>query len=139
MTGRLVGAVRLLATSHPGMGSRTNTEEVTLMVEPTNEASGVKTLGVRVPGELHPQFVLVAKLDGLSLNDACVRGIELYVESRQSEPDFKARVAAVLEEIEQEASSRRSAIQALLGPAAPATADQPATGTTRRRGKGTTQ
>ncbi|TDO30689.1 HicB-like protein involved in pilus formation [Kribbella sp. VKM Ac-2527] len=133
----LVGAVRLLATSHLEMGSRTNTEEVTPMVEPTNEASGVKTLGVRVPGELHPQFVLVAKLDGLSLNDACVRGIELYVESRQSEPDFKARVAAVLEEIEQEANSRRSAIQALLGPAAPATADKPAAA--RRRGKGTTQ
>lgn len=108
------------------------------MVQPANETSGVKTLGVRVPGELHPQLVMVAKLDGLSLNDACVRGIELYVESRQAEPDFKARVAAELEEIEQEAASRRAAIQSLLGPATPVAADKPAAGTARRPGKGAT-
>lgn len=86
------------------------------MSEPTEKVSGgVKTLGIRVPDALHAQFVLVAKLDGLSLNDACVRGVELYVQQRQSEPDFKARVASVLEEIEREANDRTSAIQALLG------------------------
>jgi hypothetical protein len=121
------------------MGSRTNTEEVSLMSEPQNKIPGVKTLGIRVPDGLHSQFVMVAKLDGLSLNDACVRGVELYVESRQSEPDFKARVAAELEEIEREAASRRGAIQALLGTPTQAADDKPAAGTTRRRGKETTQ
>lgn len=86
----------------------------------TAKAPGVKTLGIRLPDGLHAQFVMVAKLDGLSLQDACVRGVELYVEKKQSEPDFKARIAAALEEIEREAAERRSAIQSLFGPSAQA-------------------
>ena len=90
------------------------------MSEPTGKVSGVKTLGIRLPDGLHAQFVMVAKLDGLSLQDACVRGVELYVEQKQSEPDFQARVTTALEEIEREADERRSAIQALFGPKAQA-------------------
>lgn len=90
------------------------------MSEPTGKVPGVKTLGIRLPDGLHAQFVMVARLDGLSLQDACVRGVELYVEQKQSEPDFQARIQAALEEIEREADERRSAIQALFGPKAQA-------------------
>ena len=75
----------------------------------------VKTLGIRLPDELHTQFVLVAQLDGLSLTDAIRRAVELYVETKRSEGDFAERAAAALEEIEREAASRRSVIQALFG------------------------
>lgn len=79
------------------------------------DPSKVKTLGIRLPDELHTQFVLVAQLDGLSLTDAIRRAVELYVETKRSEGDFAQRAAAALEEIEREAASRRSVIQALFG------------------------
>jgi len=86
----------------------------------TAKVPGVKTLGIRLPDRLHAQFVMVAKLDGISLQDACVRGVELYVEKKQAEPNFQARVAAVLEEIERDAAEQRDAIQSMFGPKAQA-------------------
>jgi hypothetical protein len=82
------------------------------MTEPKN---GVKTLGIKLPPELHAQFALVASLDGLSLTDAIRRAVEHYVESKQSEADFAARAQQALEEIEREAAARREAITALFG------------------------
>ncbi|WP_326560044.1 hypothetical protein [Micromonospora sp. NBC_01796] len=84
-------------------------------MEPGNGKTGIKTLGLKLPDELHAQFALVAQLDGLSLTDAMRRSVELYVEHNQAQPDFAARAAAVLEEIEREAAARRGAIEALFG------------------------
>jgi hypothetical protein len=85
------------------------------MSEPTDVRNGVKTLGIKLPHELHAQFALVAQLDELSLNDASLKAVELYVTTKRAEPDFAARAAAVLEAIEQEAASRKAAIQGLFG------------------------
>ena len=52
------------------------------------DPSKVKTLGIRLPDELHTQSALVAQLDGLSLTDAIRRAVELYVETKRSEGDF---------------------------------------------------
>lgn len=83
--------------------------------------AGVKTLGIRLPDELHAQFALVAQLDGISLTDAIRRAVEMYVEAKQSEGDFAARAREALAEIEREAAARRGAIEALFGTtAAPA-------------------
>lgn len=87
-------------------------------MEPTPGA--VKTLGVKLDDQVHMQFALVAQLDGLSLNDAVKAAVRLYVETKQAQPDFAARAAAALEEIEREAAARRDAIQALFGPEAQA-------------------
>jgi len=76
---------------------------------------GVKTLGIRLPDELHAQFALVAQLDGLSLTDAVKRAVEFYVGHKRAEGDFAARATTALEEIEREAAARRGAIQALFG------------------------
>ena len=98
-------------------------------------SGNVKTLGIKVPDSLHAQFALVAQLDGISLGDAALRAVELYVTTKKAEPDFAARAQAALEEIEREAAARRGAIQGLFGTDTP-TAD--ATDTTeprsRRRG-----
>jgi hypothetical protein len=83
------------------------------MSDPKN--AGVKTLGIRLPDELHAQFALVAQLDGLSLTDAIRRAVEFYVASKQGEADFAARAQQALEEIEREAAARRNAITALFG------------------------
>ena len=102
-------------------------------MEATNgKAAGVKTLGIKLPDELHAQFALVAQLDELSLADALRRAVEQYVERKQTEPNFGARAAAALEEIEREAAARRGAIQALFGQAAPPAEDTKAS--SRRRG-----
>jgi len=93
---------------------------------PVTEARGVKTLGIKVPDALHAQFALVAQLDGISLGDAAVRAVELYVSTKKAEPDFAARAQAALEDIEREAAARRGAIQGLFGVDADIAADKPA-------------
>ncbi len=103
------------------------------MSEPRNGGS-VKTLGIKVPDSLHAQFALVAQLDGISLGDAAIRAVELYVTTKRAEPDFAARAKAALDEIEREAAARRGAIEGLFGSEGPTpgTAEQ-TTGSTRRR------
>lgn len=99
-----------------------------------NGKSGVKTLGIKLPDELHAQFALVAQLDELSLADAMRRAVELYVEHKRAESDFATRAAEKLEEIEREAAARRGAIQALFGAGTP-TADTAKTSGRRRGGE----
>jgi hypothetical protein len=98
------------------------------MTEPKEARNGVKTLGIRLPGELHAQFALIAQLDGLSLGDAVLRAVEHYVETKRGEADFTARAAVALEEIEREAAARRSAIEGLFGTAPESAAEPEATG-----------
>jgi hypothetical protein len=106
------------------------------MSEPRN--GGVKTLGIKVPDSLHAQFALVAQLDGISLGDAAIRAVELYVAAKKAEPDFAARATAALEDIEREATARRGAIQGLFGSSGdPETADttaKPAAARSRKAG-----
>lgn len=90
------------------------------MSEPTN---GAKTLGIKIPPELHAQFTLVAQLDKVNLNTAALRAVELYVATKRQEPDFAQRAAAALEEIEKEAAARRGAIEGLFGTSAEEVAD----------------
>ncbi|MEV6871454.1 hypothetical protein [Amycolatopsis sp. NPDC051128] len=101
------------------------------MSEP--KSGGVKTLGIKVPDALHAQFALVAQLDGISLGDAALRAVELYVSTKKAEPDFAARAQAALEEIEREAAARRGAIQGLFGDDAPAADAGTTTSRSRRR------
>jgi len=101
------------------------------MSEPKPDAkSGVKTLGIRLPDELHAQFALVAQLDGLSLTDAIRRAVEFYVEAKRSEGDFAERAREALAEIEREAAARRAAIEGLFGQSESVQTDKP--GTTRK-------
>jgi hypothetical protein len=88
-----------------------------------SEPRGVKTLGIKVPDTLHSQFTLVAQLDGISLGDAALRAVELYVSTKRQEPDFAQRAAAALEEIEREAAARRGAIEGLFGTPEPDTTE----------------
>jgi hypothetical protein len=102
------------------------------MAEPKNSGS-VKTLALRLKPDLHAQFALVAQLDELSLTEVAIQAVELYVSAKQAQPDFKARAAAALQEIEAEANARRTAIQSLFGEST-----EPTTGAKAgpRRGKG---
>ena len=105
------------------------------MTDPSNKAS-VKTLGVKLPDNLHAQFVLIAGLDGLSLGDAVKRAIELYVSSKQNEDGFAERATAALQDIEREAAARRTAIEGLFGTgASDSAAESTTTGSAGKRGR----
>lgn len=117
------------SASRADLSGHTNTEEVAVS-EPRN---GVKTLGIKVPDALHAQFALVAQLDGISLNDAALRAVELYVASKRQEPDFAARAQAALEAIEREAAARRGAIEGLFGTTEQATSISKPTGSRSRK------
>ncbi len=95
------------------------------MPEPRN--GSVKTLAIRLADDLHAQLSLVAQLDELTLTDAIRRAIEEFIERKRAEGDFAARAAAMLEEIDREAATRRQSIEALFGTAGPpdAAADPP--------------
>jgi len=94
---------------------------------------GVKTLGIRLPDALHAQFALTAQVDDISLGDAALRAVELYVATKKAEPDFAARAQAALDAIEREAAARRAAIQGLFGSPQPAEPPAPTTTSPRSR------
>jgi predicted DNA-binding protein len=100
------------------------------MSEPTGRG-GVKTLAIRLPDELHAQLVLVATLEGQSLTDTIRQAISELIERKRGNGELAAQAAKALEEMEQEAQSRKQALQALLGPA-----EQPTTSQVRPRRNG---
>jgi predicted transcriptional regulator len=104
------------------MTGRTRTEEVAM---PNHERS-VKTLAIRLDEGLHAQLSVLAQLADITVTDAIRQAIEAYVAAQRSQGDLAAKAAGALEEIDREATTRRSAIQALFGdtessPAAPTT------------------
>jgi predicted transcriptional regulator len=114
------------------MTGRTSTEEENAMPEPRNGGS-IKTLAIRLPDELHAQLGLVAQLDDLTLTDAIRQAIEEFIERKRAEGDFASRAAAMLEEIDREAATRRQSIEALFGKAGPSDeSTEPPKGRSRR-------
>jgi hypothetical protein len=129
MTG-LVGVMRPTRLSQSGMGGRISTEEVSTMTEGT--PGGTKTLGIKLPDELHAQLVLIATLEKLSLTDAIRQAIDYYIERKRGEGDLAARAAQAAEEIEREAAMRRQALNALFGPSQPPAVTEPPKPSSRR-------
>jgi len=84
-----------------------------------------KTLAIRLDEELHARLSVLAQLDDITITDAIRQAIESYVEAKRSEGNLADRAAGALEEIEREASARRTAIQSLFGEAVES-GDQPA-------------
>ncbi|WP_460528096.1 hypothetical protein [Flindersiella endophytica] len=97
------------------MAGRTNTEEDSVSEPTSGRGTGIKTLALRLPDAIHARFALVAQVEDLSLADAGLKAVELYVAQKQQEGDFAAKAQAIVDEIEREAEARRSAIQGLFG------------------------
>lgn len=81
------------------------------MTEPKGQT---KTLGIKLPPDLHAQFTLVAQMDKISLAEGVLRAVEMYVKTQSTAPDFADRATAAAEEVEREAAARRDAVQALF-------------------------
>jgi hypothetical protein len=112
-----------------GMGGHTTPRKEHTVTDPKDAKNGVKTLGIKLPPELHAQFALVAQLDEINLTVAILRAVELYVATKRAEPDFAERAAAALAEIQREADSRRAAIEGLFGASPEAAAGDEAAST----------
>jgi hypothetical protein len=79
----------------------------------------VKTMAIRLEEDQHAQLGMIAKLEELTVTDAIRQAIEQWIESKRSNPELQRRAEAVLDDIEQEAATRRGAIAALLSSEAP--------------------
>jgi hypothetical protein len=79
----------------------------------------MKTLAIRLEEEQHAQLGMIAKLEELTVTDAIRQAIDQWIESKRSNPELQARAQAVLADVEQEAATRRGAINALLSSEAP--------------------
>ena len=74
-----------------------------------------KTLAIRLDDELHGAAAAVAQLQGISLTELIRTAIESYLATKRDSGELAAQAEAVLAEIDQEAETRRKAIQGLLG------------------------
>ena len=83
------------------------------MSEASGAAGAVKTLGVQLSEDRHSQFSLLAGLEGLSLKDAVLAAVDLYIATRKEALAEKANQA--LAEVEREAALKRDALTALFG------------------------
>ena len=92
----------------------------------------MRTLAIRLEDELHATLGMIAKVEGLTLTDAMHQAIDQWIDQRRHNPELQARAQAMLEEIEQDAATRRGAIEALLG-------DDTTSKPSPRRGRGKTE
>lgn len=77
--------------------------------------SDVKTLAIRLDGDLHNRLTILAKLSGISITDAIRTAIEKEVEAMATNPETAAKAADFQAAIAREAEEQRAAIEALFG------------------------
>ena len=75
----------------------------------------MRTLAIRLEDEEHAQIQMIARLEDLSLTDALRQAIELWISERRNNPELQARAAAILDDIDRDATNRRTAIEEILG------------------------
>lgn len=81
---------------------------------PQAEGRAVKTLGIKLDGELHAQLTAIVQLEGITIADAIRQAIEAFVAQRRNSGDLSGKAQAMLDEIEREATERRNAIASLF-------------------------
>lgn len=75
----------------------------------------VKTLAIRLDGDLHNRLTILAKLTGISITDAIRTAIEKEVEAMAANPETAAKAADYQDAIARQADEQRAALQALFG------------------------
>jgi predicted DNA-binding protein len=78
------------------------------------EERSVKTLAIRLDDRLHAQLSVLAQLGDTTITELIRKAIESYIETERSQGNLAERAASVLEDIEREANTRKSAIEALF-------------------------
>lgn len=81
-------------------------------------SSPVRTLAVRITDDLRAQLDVIAQLNDRSVTEEIRLALESWVETSKSDPKVLARAETVRAEIEREAKTKQSAIEAIFGGAA---------------------
>ena len=80
-------------------------------------SSPVRTLAVRITDDLRAQLDVIAQLNDRSVTEEIRLALESWVETSKSDPKVLARAETVRAEIEREAKTKQSAIEAIFGAA----------------------
>lgn len=94
----------------------------------------MKTMAIRLEEETSAQLTVLAQLENRTVTDLIREAITALIDAKRSQGDLAARAEAVLAEIDQEASARKSAIAGLFDRPAtePAAPEAPKSGRSRR-------
>lgn len=79
--------------------------------------SPMRTLAVRITDDLRAQLDVIAQLNDRSVTEEIRIALETWVETSKSDPKVLARAETVRAEIEREAKTKQSAIEAIFGTA----------------------
>ncbi|TAM66477.1 MAG: hypothetical protein EPN48_15505 [Microbacteriaceae bacterium] len=82
--------------------------------------SPVRTLAVRIADDLRAQLDVIAQLNDRSVTEEIRVALESWVQTSRSDPKVLARAETVRAEIEREAKTKQSAIEAIFGGSTPA-------------------
>lgn len=80
----------------------------------------IRTLAVRMTDDLRAQLDVLAQLNDRSVSEEIRIGLEAWVETSKSDPKVLRRAETVRAEIEREAKTKQSAIEAIFGSVAAA-------------------
>ncbi|MDF1478792.1 hypothetical protein PYV02_06800 [Leifsonia sp. H3M29-4] len=82
---------------------------------PSTALGPIRTLAVRLTDGLRAQLDVIAQLNDRSVTEEIRIALEAWVETSKSDPKVLARAETVRAEIEREAKTKQSAIEAIFG------------------------
>ena len=85
------------------------------VAEPSATSSPVRTLAVRITDDLRAQLDVIAQLNDRSVTEEIRLALESWIETSKSDPKVLKRAETVRAEIEREAKTKQSAIEAIFG------------------------
>lgn len=85
---------------------------------PATALGPLRTLAVRITDGLRAQLDVIAQLNDRSVTEEIRLALESWIEVSKSDPKVLQRAATVRAEIEREAKTKQSAIEAIFGEAA---------------------
>ncbi len=77
--------------------------------------SQMRTLAVRITDDLRAQLDVIAQLNDRSVTEEIRLALEAWIVTSKSDPKVLARAETVRAEIEREAKTKQSAIEAIFG------------------------
>ncbi|WP_382306982.1 hypothetical protein [Herbiconiux sp. UC225_62] len=86
---------------------------------PATALGPIRPLSVRITDGLRAQIEVIAQLNDRSVTEEIRLALEAWVETSKSDPKVLQRAETVRAEIEREAKTKQSAIEAIFGGSAP--------------------
>ena len=91
---------------------------------PATALGPMRTLAVRITDGLRAQLDVIAQLNDRTVTEEIRLALESWIEASKSDPKVLQRAETVRAEIEREAKTKQSAIEAIFGSAAAAKASR---------------